>query len=50
MIVINDIEQASKAWFELKAGVISASRAAEFSTEPKLAPLPDDFTHTKKVR
>lgn len=48
MIVINDIEQASKAWFELKAGVISASRAAEFSTEPKLAPLPDDFTHTKE--
>ena len=48
MIIINDIEQASKAWFELKAGVISASRAAEFSTESKLAPLPDDFTHTKE--
>ena len=48
MIVINDIEQASEAWFELKAGVISASRAAEFSAESKLAPLPDDFTHTKE--
>ena len=41
MIVIQDIEQGSSDWFALKAGVISASRAAEFSTESKLAPMPD---------
>ena len=40
MIIIQDIEQGSQDWFALKAGVISASRAAEFSTEPKLAPMP----------
>ena len=48
MIIIQDIEQGSKDWFALKAGVISASRAAEFSTEPKLAPMPDDVTYTKE--
>ena len=48
MIVIRDIEQSSDDWFRLKAGVISASRAAEFSSEPKLAPMPDDFKHTKE--
>ena len=41
MIIIQDIEQGSQDWFALKAGVISASRAAEFSTESKLAPMPD---------
>jgi len=48
MIIIQDIEQGSQDWFALKAGVISASRAAEFSTEPKLAPMPDDVTYTKE--
>ena len=48
MIIIQDIEQGSQEWFALKAGVISASRAAEFSTEPKLAPMPDDVTYTKE--
>jgi len=48
MIIINDIEQGKKEWFELKSGVISASRAAEFATEPKLAPLPDDVTYSKE--
>jgi hypothetical protein len=48
MIVIQDIEQGSQDWFALKAGVISASRAAEFSTEPKLAPMPDDVEYRKE--
>jgi len=45
MITINDIKQSSEDWFRLKAGVISASRAAEFASEPKLAPMPDDFSY-----
>lgn len=45
MIIINDIEQGSQDWFALKAGVISASRAAEFSTESKLASIPSDTTY-----
>tara|TARA_R110000764_G_scaffold29681_3_gene69412 strand:+ start:3333 stop:4103 length:771 start_codon:yes stop_codon:yes gene_type:complete len=40
MIIINDIKQGTEGWFTLKAGVISASRADEFSTESKLAPMP----------
>lgn len=48
MIIINDIEQSSDDWFRLKAGVISASRAAEFSSEPKLAPMPDDVRYYKE--
>tara|TARA_R110000782_G_scaffold191093_1_gene280942 strand:- start:30 stop:803 length:774 start_codon:yes stop_codon:yes gene_type:complete len=47
MIIINDIEQGSKDWFALKAGVISASRAAEFSTESKLAPMPSVCSYYK---
>ena len=47
MIIINDIEQGSIRWFQHKAGVVSASRACEFSTEPKLAPMPDDFIYSK---
>lgn len=47
MIIIKDIEQGSKDWFTLKAGVLSASRAAEFSTESKPAPMPDDVTYEK---
>lgn len=47
MIIVNDIEQGSKDWFTLKAGVISASRAAEFSTESKLAPLPENVKYEK---
>lgn len=45
MIIIEDIEQGSQDWFALKAGVISASRAAEFSTESKLAPIPSSATY-----
>lgn len=47
MIIINDIEQTSPDWFRLKAGVVSASRACEFSTEPKLAPMPDNVEYFK---
>lgn len=47
MIIINDIEQSSPDWFRLKAGVISASRAAEFSSEAKLAPMPDNAVYAK---
>ncbi len=47
MIVIDDIEQGSAAWHLSRSGVISASRAAEFATEPKLAPMPTDVTYEK---
>ena len=47
MIIIKDIEQGSQDWFALKAGVISASRAAEFSIEPKLAPMPGNAIYCK---
>lgn len=47
MIIIDCIEQGSKDWFVIKSGVISASRASEFSTESKLAPMPDDVTYEK---
>ena len=47
MIIIDNIDQGSDLWFGLKAGVISASRAAEFATESKLAPLPDDAVYSK---
>ena len=47
MIIIDDIEQGSKEWLNLRLGVISASRAAEFSQEPKLSPLPDDINIEK---
>ena len=45
MIIIDQIEQGSTEWFRAKAGVISASRASEFSTESKLAPMPDSATY-----
>ena len=48
MIIVNDIEQGTEDWFTLKAGVISASRASEFSTESKLAPLPDGLIFEKQ--
>lgn len=41
MIIIDDIEQGTDEWLRCRLGVISASRASEFSTEPKLAPMPD---------
>ena len=47
MIIIDDIEQGTDSWFRCKAGVASASRSAEFSMEPKLAPMPDKITYEK---
>ena len=48
MIIIEDIEQGSAAWHLSRSGVISASRAAEFATEPKLAPMPDSIDYYKE--
>ncbi len=47
MIIIDDIEQGSDSWFRAKSGVVSASRADEFSMEPKLAPMPEDLHYMK---
>lgn len=47
MIIINDIEQGTDDWFALKAGVISASRAAEFAMESGLAPMPNDILYSR---
>jgi len=47
MIIINHIEQSSPEWHRARLGVITASRAAEFATEPKLAPFPDDLPYSK---
>jgi hypothetical protein len=47
MIIIDNIEQGTTQWFFTKAGVVSASRASEYSSEPKLAPLPDDHLYYK---
>jgi len=47
MIIIDQIEQGGSDWFRAKAGVASASRAAEFSTESKLAPMPDGVDYYK---
>lgn len=48
MIIIDDMVQGSKEWFMCKSGVASASRSAEFSSEPKLAPLPKDAKYSKE--
>ena len=40
MIIVNGIDQGSSDWFRMKLGVVSASRASEFSAQPKLAPMP----------
>lgn len=50
MIIINDMEQGSDRWFRCKSGVVSASRSAEFSTESKLAPMPDSVEYTKEPK
>lgn len=47
MIIIDHIEQSSPEWHLLRLGVITASRASEFSSEPKLAPFPDDLPYLK---
>ena len=47
MIIIDQIEQGTPDWHRARAGVITASRASEFSSEAKLAPMPDDVTYEK---
>lgn len=42
MIIIDQIEQGTEDWHRARAGVITASRASEFSSKPKLAPMLDD--------
>ena len=41
MIIIDQIEQGTPDWHLARAGVITASRASEFASEAKLAPMPD---------
>lgn len=48
MIVIDQIEQGTPDWHRARAGVITASRASEFASEAKLAPMPDDAIYTKE--
>ena len=45
MIIIDQIEQGTPDWHRARAGVITASRASEFASEPKLAPMPDSVTY-----
>lgn len=47
MIIIDQIEQGTPEWHRARSGVITASRATEFSSEAKLAPLPDDVKYEK---
>lgn len=45
MIIVDQIEQGTPDWHRARAGVITASRASEFSMESKLAPMPDNFDY-----
>lgn len=47
MIIIDQIEQGTEDWHRARAGVITASRASEFSSESKLAPTPKDVKYKK---
>ncbi len=47
MIIIDQIEQGTPEWHRARAGVITASRASEFASESKLAPMPDDVKYCK---
>ena len=40
MVVLENLEQGSKEWLIARAGRITASRAADFSAPPSLAPFP----------
>tara|TARA_R100000544_G_C2225391_1_gene60315 strand:+ start:1265 stop:2038 length:774 start_codon:yes stop_codon:yes gene_type:complete len=41
MVIIEGLEQGTTEWLHARAARITASRAAEFSSQPSLAPLPD---------
>lgn len=47
MIIIDQIEQGTPEWHRVRSGVITASRASEFSIESKLAPIPNDVEYEK---
>jgi hypothetical protein len=47
MIIIDQVEQGTPDWHRARAGVITASRASEFSSEAKLAPMPDNIDYKK---
>lgn len=50
MIIIEDLEQGTTEWLRARSARITASRAAEFSSEPSLAPLPEiEVTKEGKV-
>lgn len=42
MIIVDDLKQGSPEWLLARCGVVTASRAAEFSQSPKPAPFPGD--------
>jgi len=48
MIIIDDIEQGTPEWHIARAGVITASRASEFSSESSLAQIPEAVFYEKK--
>lgn len=41
MVIIEGLEQGTTEWLHARAARITASRAAEFSSQPSLAPFPD---------
>ena len=49
MIIIDHILQGSHDWHRARSGVITASRATEFSSEAKLAPMPEGFHYKKEA-
>ena len=48
MIIVDYIEQGTPEWHFARGGVVTASRASEYSSEPKLAPMPDDADYSKE--
>lgn len=48
MIIVDQIEQGTPDWHRARAGVATASRASEFSSEAKLAPMPDNIQYKKE--
>lgn len=50
MIIIDHIEQGTPEWHHCRLGLVTASRASEFSMEPKLAPIPENVDYTKEAK
>ena len=50
MVILENLEQGTLEWLQARAARITASRAADFSAEPNLAPIPDvEITKEGKV-